>query len=229
MSDLPPEFAEFVLTLDRVGLNRHIGERREQLATLQREDPQFARLSSELWYMWSVQRENRWDIDMVMDETSYIDPNVYDVLLSDVAHDLLMNDIAERLEVEYLETPKKITESPTPEITESPRSVSGILYGANMRPMVNLVVASQRHKKPINIIFLVDTGSPHLYICEGALAKLPKTFGISFGDTSFEANMSPREGHFKDINLMGSSFLTKTNATLTVNYAMNELSILFRD
>ena len=140
--------------------------------------------------------------------------------LSDVTHDLLMNDIAERLEVEYLATP---------EITESPTSVSGILYGANMRPMVNLVVASQRHKKPINIIFLVDTGSPHLYICEGALAKLPKTFGISFGDTSFEANMSPKEGHFKDINLMGSSFLTKTNATLTVNYAMNELSILFRD
>ena len=220
MSDLPPEFAEFVQTLDRVGLNRHIGERREQLATLQREDPQFARLSSELWYMWSVQREKRWDIDMVMDETSYIDPNVYDVDLSDVTHDFLLIDIAERLEVEYLATP---------EITESPTSVSGILYGANMRPMVNLVVASQRHKKPINIIFLVDTGSPHLYICEGALAKLPKTFGISFGDTSFEANMSPKEGHFKDINLMGSSFLTKTNATLTVNYSMNELSILFRD
>ena len=119
-----------------------------------------------------------------MDETSYIDPNVYDVDLSDVTHDLLMIDIAERLEVEYLATP---------EITESPRSVSGILYGANMRPMVNLVVASKRHKKPINIIFLVDTGSPHLYICEGALAKLgfteniPKTFDISFRNMSLEA------------------------------------------
>ena len=80
-----------------------------------------------------------------MDETSYIDPNAYDVDLSDVTHDLLLIDIAERLEVEYLATP---------EITESPRSVSGMLHGANLRPIVNLVVASKRQKSQLISYYL---------------------------------------------------------------------------
>jgi hypothetical protein len=172
-------------------------------------------------------------MDAVIDQPDYINPNAYDVLLSDVTHDLLISDISERLGIAYLTAP---TESEIAEHT----AVQGILYGSNMRPMINLVVASKRHKQQRNIIFLVDTGSPHLYLCERALEALgfseniPKTFDISFRGMSFEASMSPRfmpdgrDGHFRDINLIGSNFLTKAGATLHVNYADNELCIEFR-
>ena len=78
-------------------------------------------------------------------------------MLSDVNHELLMSEISDRLGVTYLSPAENVPKERTL------ASVSGILFGANCRPMINLAISSKKYKKWINIIFLVDTGSPHLY------------------------------------------------------------------
>ena len=85
----------------------------------------------------------------------------------------------------------------------------------------------------------MDTGSPHLYICEQALEALgfteniPKTLDVLHRDTTFSASISPkllpdgRQGHFQDIDLIGSGFLRSALANLTVDYRNNEVTIEF--
>jgi hypothetical protein len=114
-------------------------------------------------------------------------------------------------------------------------STKGILFGANARPMVNLKIASTKFKKFVNIIFLVDTGSPCLYVCEKAMIALgfsdhiPMSFDVLFNNLSFEAVMSPlvmpngEVGHYKDINLIGATFLSKARAKLIIDYKINEV------
>lgn len=185
--------------------------------------------------MFTLQREKMWDLDYsdVSERNDFIDPSVYDVLLPDVNHELLMSEISERLGVNYL--------SPAVELSKEMRlqSVAGILFGANSRPMINLAISSKRFKKWINVIFLVDTGSPHLYICEQALEALgfneniPRTLDVVYRDTTFSASISPkltqdgRQGHFQDINLIGAGFLKTALANLVVDYRNNEVTIEF--
>lgn len=105
--------------------------------------------------------------------------------------------------------------------------------------MINLAISSKKNKKWINLIFLVDTGSPHLYVCEQALKALgftgnvPKTLDAVYRDTTFSASISPKytpdgmQGHFQDINLIGSAFLRSAHPNLIVDYRNNELTIEF--
>ena len=154
-----------------------------------------------------------------MEPRDFIPPSTYDVLLSDIKHDDLIGPIAERLEVQYLQ--------PT-----NPNTISsGILYGTNCRPMVSLPIASKKFQKFINVIFLVDTGSPCLYLSQQAMVALgfkdhmPQTFDVLCADMIFEAVMSPRKGHYCDLNLIGSTFLKKARANLCINYKMNTVEV----
>ena len=92
----------------------------------------------------------------------------------------------------------------------------------------------------MNIVFLVDTGCPHFYLCENALIKLlgftenvPKSFDIMFRGVSYAGSLSPkvlddgRPGHFHDINLIGSNFLKAARGRLDMNYRMSEVAISF--
>jgi hypothetical protein len=177
--------------------------------------------------------ENEMRINDIMEPRGYIPPSQYDVLLSDVKHNDLVGNIAERLRVKYLEESKSINEM---------KMVEGILYGTNCRPMVNLVVSSKKFKKNINIIFLVDTGSPCLFVCKKAMEALgfsekmeniPATFELVFRNTVHETVMSPlrdsngREGHYHDNNLIGATFLSKTRAKLNIDYGDNAFSLTF--
>ena len=38
--------------------------------------------------------------------------------------------------------------------------------------MINLVVSLKLFQKDVNVIFLVNTSSPHIYLCEKATEKL---------------------------------------------------------
>eukprot|EP00835_Amoeboradix_gromovi_P001756 NODE_87_length_21935_cov_0.397142.p7 type:complete len:263 gc:universal NODE_87_length_21935_cov_0.397142:16837-17625(+) len=172
----------------------------------------------------------------VMEPREYIKPSSYDVLLTDVKHNDLIGPIAERLGVEYLSQMGG-------DYKEGQSNVRGILYGTYYRPMVNLVVASKKFKKFINIIFLVDTGSPCLYICEKAMEKLgftdhvPETFDLLFDSKTHEAVMSPsfmeidgkrEKGHYHDLNLIGASFLSKERARVAIDYAENTVTLSFK-
>ena len=187
--------------------------------------------------MLNLQREKMWDsvVDTVLDSINFIPPNSFDVFLSDVSHELLVGEISERLGVLYLTPP---TEEKNNDEKNNP-PIHGILFGLNYRPMVNLIVSSKHHKKWLNIVFLVETGSPHFYLSENALIELgftenvPRSFDILFRGKSFVASVSPkvlddgRKGHFPDINLIGSNFLRVAGGHLDINYRANEITISF--
>ena len=96
--------------------------------------------------------------------------------------------------------------------------------------MVNLVVSSARYNKFVNVIFFVDTGCPSLYVSEQAMKALgysdniPNSFQMNFSDQNFTAHISPlvtsngTPGHFKDVNVLGASFLRQIRSTLTLDY-----------
>lgn len=196
------------------------------LENMSKDNPEYNVLETHLKFM-----EENMNLSSAMVPRDYIPPSEYDVLLSDVTHDVLVGNIAEELGVKYLSEVLNYSQL---------NIVEGILHGANSRPMVNLVVSSVRFKKRINVIFLVDTGSPCLYLCQQALEALgftdniPSTFGLVFNERTYQANMSPlmqkdgRKGLFHDINLIGASFLSKSNATLIVNYNDDKVTLSFK-
>ena len=166
----------------------------------------------------------------IMEPRDFIPPLSYDVLLNDVKHNDLIGPVAERLGIEYLSEQSDV---PCQKVVE------GILYGTNCRPMVNLVVSSKKHRKNINVIFLVDSGSPCLYLCQPAMEALgfsdhiPKTFSMVFNGTVYEAVMSPlvledgKGGHFSELNLIGATFLSKSKAKLLIDYSENAVTLNF--
>ncbi|KAJ3391662.1 hypothetical protein HDU92_008911 [Lobulomyces angularis] len=202
---------------------------KNQLDNTKKCDPSYNALQEKTLNMLIKLRETKSDIMDSMEPRDFIPPSSYDVLLSDVKHNDLIGPIAERLGIVYLKEVATRTDS----------STKGILYGKNAKPMVNLTIASTKHKRFINVIFLVDTGSPYLYICEKAMNALgfsdqcPETFDITFRDMTFEAVMSPlkqpngEDGHYKDINLIGASFLSKVRAKFIVDYKINEVVLEF--
>ena len=151
-----------VHAMDKGRFNRLLADKRDELSKMTQGSTGFDALYDEIIYMFISQREKMWDLNYcadseVSDRSDYIDPSIYDVMLSDVNHELLMSEISDRLGVTYLSPAENVPKERTL------ASVSGILFGANCRPMINLAISSKKYKKWINIIFLVDTGSPHLY------------------------------------------------------------------
>ena len=226
-----------IQSLDCSGLNQRIKAKKATFANMNPSDDNYSALSQEICFMWNLQRDKMWDSseDSVLESNSFIPPSAFDVLLSDISHELLMGVISERLGVSYLTPP---TEEKMNDEKNNP-PINGILYGLNYRPMVNLIVASKRHNKWLNIVFLVDTGSPHLYLSENALVELgfneniQQSFHILFRGRYFEASISPkflddgRKAHFPDINLIGSSFLRAAECRLDINYHALEVIMNF--
>jgi hypothetical protein len=160
--------------------------------------------------------------DLILTIQWNLEPSEYDVVLTDVKHNDVIGPIAQ-MGVKYLEHHKDFSQN----------VIKGILYGTHCRPMINLVVSSKRFKKPVNVIFLVDTGSPCLYVCQTAMDALgfsnpvPQTFDLIFRGKAHEAVVSPLKGHYHDINLIGATFLSKTCATLDIDYGTNSVKITF--
>jgi hypothetical protein len=163
---------------------------------------------------------------------TYVDPLTYDVSLLDVKDEHLVGPIAALLEVEYLGKPEQtIIDQFNPK-----QGIYGILYGSNYRPMINLLVSSKRFKKhPINIIFLLDTVSPSVFICKKAMDALGfndfipqenNPFNVLIAGETYEAYRS--NGHFNDINILGSNFLKKALTAVSLDYAEETFKITAR-
>ena len=95
----------------------------------------------------------------IHDPPGYIKPSLQDMLLTDIDAEELLK-IAERLGVDYL--------GPAAEFPCSfPKS--GKIHGNNKRLMVSLSCRREgNNSKPINIIFLIDTGSPNTFLSDKA-------------------------------------------------------------
>ena len=158
-----------------------------------------------------------------MEALSYVDPSLYDLLLTDVKEQDLYDEIAKMLQVEYLQ--------PQEEGNRERSDITGILFGPNCRPVLNLVVETTRFRKAVNIIFIVDTGSPSLFISENAMRALgfndfsQQVFQVKIGGHVYEANQS--HSHFADVNLIGASFLARARALLLVDYKDLKVELKF--
>jgi hypothetical protein len=149
----------------------------------------------------------------------YVEPSMQDLLLLDVKHETLM-EIGENLEIEYL---NQTDETPTFPVT-------GLLFMPNNRIMVNLVCSRQKrrgfHGVPLNVVFLVDTGSPMTYISHQAMralinapdANLPKSMMVNIHGTVTQGHLSPKDKRFADVNVLGMDYLVSRQLSMKMNY-----------
>lgn len=171
----------------------------------------------------SVQEElsdgNDEDTFSINELPGYVEPSMQDLLLLDVKHETLI-EIGENLEIEYL---NHTDETPT-------FPVIGLLFMPNSRIMVNLVCSRQKrrgfHGAHLNVVFLVDTGSPMTYISHQAMralinvpdSNLPKSMMVNIHGTVTQGHLSPKDKHFADVNVLGMDYLVSRQLSLKMNY-----------
>jgi hypothetical protein len=148
--------------------------------------------------------------ESTVDDRAFVNPKLYDVMLTDVTEDDLPK-VANMLGIEYLGEAETLQQS----------EVFGCLYGPNDRPMINLIVT--RQKKNFNVIFLFDTGSPYIFICEKAMQVL----GVDPNDNEFNVTIGPMahtvyksSNHFSDINVIGTKFLREMRTLVEINFLL---------
>ena len=152
----------------------------------------------------------------IHDPPGYIKPSLQDMLLTDITAEELLK-IAERLEVDYL--------GPAAEFPSS-FPISGKIHGNNKRLMVSLSCRREgNNSKPINIIFLIDTGSPNTFLSVKAMEALVGKPGCGstmdvmiHSDNVITCHLSPHDKHFADVNVLGMDFLSENLLSLSMNY-----------
>ncbi|ORY53038.1 hypothetical protein BCR33DRAFT_711428 [Rhizoclosmatium globosum] len=145
---------------------------------------------------------------MVHDDTRYIKPELQDFLLTDITSKELRN-IAETMEVDYL----------GPATFPGTFPVVGIIKYQNHRLMVSLVCRRRTSKDApsVNIIFLIDTGSPVTYLGHEAMEALigqdshvPQSLYVNIhSENVVQAHLSPNSSHFANVNVLGMDFLER--------------------
>lgn len=153
-------------------------------------------------------------------------PNYPGLLLMDVNRKLITEDIAKELGVSYLSDSEKL----------SFKEVHGIIWGVNCRIFVPLIVEIGTKSKIV--IFLVDTGSPHTFISLDVLnamkleARDKQVYGKVNGCNTV-LSISPNivrkgETDYRDINILGGSFLTEAKGILNINYILGQRSVVIK-
>ena len=144
-----------------------------------------------------------------MEPRQLTNPLEFDVLITDITEADFAR-IGDELGVSRLSATDAVGNFP----------VNGIVYGSSHRVFVPLVV--RKKQKLVNLVFLVETGSPNTYLREDSLIALGHTEAIP-SDTLAEINgigltVFPSRGHFVNVDLLGQDFFTSFGATLTINY-----------
>jgi hypothetical protein len=161
----------------------------------------------------------------IHDPPGYIKPSLQDMLLTDITADELFT-VAEQLGVKHLSI-----------ATDFPGvfPVVGEIYGLNKRLMVNLVCCRRaKSAQSINIVFLVDTGSPVSYLSEKAMEILvgksanhiPQQLPVMVHSHKvITCYLSPRDKHFADVNVLGMDFLAKNMLSIAIDYDANAFQL----
>ncbi len=152
-------------------------------------------------------------MDDIHNPMSYIDPAAETMLLTDVKEADLRLSVAQALDTDFLSI---ACDPPT-------WPVSGILFGPNHRPFVNLIV--RRKNRAVNVFFLFDTGSPNTHISTSTMAALgiseniPDTITGSIHDVPLSAiSLSPLDSHYADLNVLGANFMVAARGKFTADY-----------
>ena len=165
------------------------------------------------------------DDSLIMDNPDYIAPSGQDLLLTDVTQNILNTRIAPELGVQYLSA----SEAENPSFP-----VTGIMFGLNRRLMVNLLVRRKETHRFLNVLFLVDTGSPVSYLCDEAISALigndkglPRFINVFVqGGQVSECHLSPKESHFHDVNVIGMDFLSSHNLSIQICYPRRTFQLM---
>jgi hypothetical protein len=162
------------------------------------------------------------DIDFILhDPPGYICPYLQEFLLSDIADD---NKFKDQFDVEYL--------SPA---TSFPCSfpASGEIVGRNHRLMINLVCRQRKKdvKNYINVIFLINTGSPVSYLSAkamGAVVGDPKSklaYVEVHKKSVVQFYLSPPDKGFANVNILGTDFLSQNRLSIVTDFSQSTFKL----
>lgn len=162
----------------------------------------------------------------IHDPPDYIKPSLQDILLTDITPEVIVK-IAKKLKVEYLSRADSVPAS---------FPVEGLIHGNNKRLMVNLVCQRfGNHNAPaVNVIFLIDTGSPYSFLSPEAMealvgqsgSNIPDQMDVLIHSTKTTAcEVSPQDKHFADVNVLGMDFLYKNGLGLKLNVDIDRFSL----
>ena len=158
----------------------------------------------------------------VHDVSGYVKPSMQDLFLLDIQYETLL-EIGEIMEIQYLGENIEIPSFP----------VTGLIFMPNGRLMVNLVCSLDRPR--INIIFMIDTGSPVTYLSQQAIQALvadplviiPKSLIVRIHDgTVMICHVSPQDKHFADVNVLGMDYLSSSQLSINLNYKEKTVELI---
>lgn len=156
------------------------------------------------------------DVSDIMNVADDIRPQDFDVLLTDFGERELRTNVAREFTTEFLAYADPQVSPQWP--------VNGIVYGKYYRVIVELNV--KRRDAARTVFFLLGTGSPFTYLSPSTLQALgfsdsvPKSLQASVHGQRMTVYSSPQASHFKDINLLGSDFLSVEQCQLGVDYKL---------
>ena len=108
--------------------------------------------------------------------------------------------------------------------------VHGIVFGPLSRVLVNLVVSQRAARRAINVLFLVNTGSPHtycspaVYAALGVTDSLPKALVLNVHGV--ELSVSPSHGNFTDVNVLGQDFFSTGGVNVAFMNSRQEQKVI---
>ena len=154
--------------------------------------------------------------------TAWVDPKSSSLMLSDVTEEVLTADVACVLDVTHL-APASADDVAWP--------VRALLYGVFSRAVVSLVVSAAarapgKAARSVNVIFLVDTGSPYTFIPQSTFAALgyndspPRAASLCVHGVNL--TVQPSHSHFKGVNVLGTDFLVRAGCSLMLDFAAAE-------
>jgi hypothetical protein len=153
----------------------------------------------------------------------YIDPNEYNVLISDVTPEDLPGVVSKALEIEYLSKAD----------THDWRPVSGKIWGRNRRALVTMPVSFKN--RSVHVHFIFDTGAPATYLAPSVLKALDmeqwQLDEVKVNGRRAIVYMTPEYEHhkrdggddftevcrFKGLNLLGMDFMSRMRATVIID------------
>lgn len=151
-------------------------------------------------------------------DSKYISPNVYDVMLTDVN----ITDIKEYCRLFGFVYNSK---SDAPSLIFP---VNGIVAdGTHGRVFIPMIVHYK--KSYVRTLFLVDTGSPYVYLTRDTFDVIGITDAFTVGVNLFVHGKSAvaflSTKHFSDINVIGASYFTKHSLHLSVRYDISKVTL----
>jgi hypothetical protein len=198
----------------RKGIPAYTIEERETLPG--GSDDRFQQVDAFLFPLVQFERS----LPMDLSESRSLTRSEYDVLINDIGE----NDFEQfALELEF---PARVAALKS----DSPIPVSpyvGLVRGLSSRVFVVLPVVRKEWR--VNVLFLVDTGSPYTYIREQTMAMLglddniPQALQVKIGIYDMGVGLS--RGHFYNVDLLGGDFLRLARAVLNVDYFTNTCTL----